>query len=206
MLTRSTGYLFSVVTTLLLVVVGLGVAVVDLSPTPLPETSLTPLEIGTYYYTLRKLSEADSGQSVGISFSLRETSRLLETYPPPVSRFGFELVGAHLGGSGEVARIRTLFQGPLGGYYRVDFTGTVQLKNEEWSLNLRSLKLGPLPLGWVLSGRWQVEAPTRFAGGKMLLQRARLDGSGLTARLVTRDLKLEVPDRDQGGFEPGDWL
>ncbi len=206
MLTRTSGYLFSVGTTLLLVIVVGGVTVVDLSPSPLPETSLTPLEVGTYYYTLRKLSDADPGRTVGISFSLRETSRLLEAFPPPVSRYGFKLVGAHVDGRGDAARVRGIFRGPVGGYYRVDFVGVVQIKDRRWVVTPQSLKLGWVPLGWMLPGTWRFGGPVRFAGGKLILKQARLDGSGLSARVLTRDLKIDVPDRDQGGFKLGDWL
>lgn len=169
--------------TLLVVLLVFILFAVDFEQPRFAQTELSDREYGTYYYTLRNVLKDSSEPKKQFVFSPRETSYLVEQYLEGKSRGTLQLVDVLVRGSGDRAVLKLALRGPLGLYYRLNFHGTVKYSEAGWNWEMDSLHLGALPVHYFVSASVLSRLPDEFAGGKLQLDKFRLDGQGLKAVL-----------------------
>lgn len=159
----------------------------------LPRTELSGLGLSTYVYSARKLSDANSTNPVSVSFSPEEASFLVENVDLSLSSRRFTLLGVHLEGAGDHAKIMMVLRGPLGLYYRSDFTGTIEYDSEEnrWRVATSTWTLGSLPLHYVLPRVTHPDWSRTIGDNRVEVRDLRLDGKGLRVTVLDVNLDLE---------------
>lgn len=166
--------------------------VIHIDEPELQNTKLSDLQINTYLYSIKKLSDADEESPVGVSLSPEETSFLAEKIDFKFRKYGFQLVDLHLDNKGDDARIRSIWVGPLGFYYKLKFIGTVELRenNKKWVVDPNKLSTGPVPLGYVIWDEYSPEWSREMSNGLIRVEGMRLDGKGLRAKFSVFKLDM----------------
>lgn len=156
---------------------------VNLRQPDLPATELSPREKQVYEYTLNQLYNGEEGE-VGLTFSPREISYFCENVLIEESRYGFELADIYVSRTNGAINIRPAIQGPLGLYYDLEFSGYAYYEEGSWKVYLKSVRIGSIPISWVLPSEYSPNFRDEFMDGRYRLESLNLDGSGLAVRVL----------------------